>query len=75
MKLAATRLLLIAAAAGLMTVAASPSFAWYCSTKNARGAVYWETGPLESGTCARALSRCMNDSAYPGSCHIISSHP
>jgi hypothetical protein len=75
MKLAGSRLLLIAAAAGLMTAAASPAFAWVCTAKNARGAHYTAYGVFAAGTCSRAIIKCQADSYRPRTCHVVSSHP
>ncbi len=74
MKLAGSRLLLIVAAAGLMTAAASPASAWVCTAKNARGALYTAVGIYPSGTCSRALAKCRVDSVYPRTCRVVSSH-
>lgn len=75
MKLAGSRLLLIAAAAGLMTAVTSPAFAWVCTAKNARGAIYTSIGVFPPNTCARALAKCRYDSARPRTCRVVSSHP
>ncbi len=75
MKLAGSRLLLIAATAGLMTAMASPAFAWVCTAKNARGALYTSIGFFQAGTCNRALIKCRANSVYPGTCRVVSSHP
>ncbi len=75
MKLVGSRLLLIAAVAGLMTAAASPAFAWVCTAKNARGALYTSIGFFQAGTCSRALAKCRVDSVYPRTCRVVRSHP
>ena len=75
MKLAGSRLLLIAAVAGLMTAAASPAFAWVCTATNARGALYTALGVFPPGTCKRAMAQCRANSVYPRTCRVIASHP
>jgi hypothetical protein len=75
MKLAGSRLLLIAVAAGLMTAAASPAFAWVCTAKNARGATYTAVGIVPALVCERALVKCRANTAYARSCRVFSSHP
>lgn len=75
MKLAGTRLLAMAAAVGLMTVAASPAFAWVCTAKNARGALYTAVGIFRAGTCDRAIIKCRANSVYPRTCRVVRSHP
>ena len=75
MKHAGSRLLLIAAVAGLMTAAASPAFAWVCTAANARGAHYTAFGVFPPGTCSRAIAQCRANSVYPRTCRVINSHP
>lgn len=75
MKIAGSRLLLVAAAAGLMTAAASPAFAWVCTAKNARGALYTSVGIFAAPTCSRAMAQCRANSVYPRTCRVVASHP
>lgn len=75
MKLSGSRLLAVAAALGLMTAASSPAFAWVCTAKNARGALYSAVGIFRAGTCERALIKCRANSLAPRTCRIIRSHP
>ena len=75
MKLAGSRLLLIAAAAALMTATASPAFAWVCTAQNARGAHYTAIGIFPPGTCTRAVIKCRANSLRPLTCHVVASHP
>jgi hypothetical protein len=74
MKSVGSRMIVAAAAAGMM-LAASPAFAWVCAAKNARGAVYTSIGVFPGGTCTRALAKCRADSVAPGTCKVIASHP
>ncbi len=74
MKIVRSRVLLAAAAASLM-LAASPAFAWVCTAKNARGALYTSVGLFAAGTCNRAVIKCQLNSAYPRTCRVVSSHP
>ena len=76
MKLAGSRLLLIAVAAGLMTAAASPAFAWVCTAKNARGAhLHRGRRRCRLLVCERALVKCRANSIAPRTCRVVSSHP
>ena len=74
MKSVRTLVVVAAAAAGMM-VAASPAFAWVCTAKNARGAVYTSIGVFPTLTCTRALAKCKADSVAPSTCKVASSHP
>jgi hypothetical protein len=75
MKLAGSRLLLIAAAAGIVAATATPAAAWVCTAKNARGAFYTSVGILPALVCERALAKCRVDSIAPRTCRVVSSHP
>lgn len=75
MKLAGSRLLLIAAAAGMVAATATPAAAWVCTAKNARGAHYTAVGVLPVLVCERALAKCRANSIAPGTCRVVNSHP
>ena len=64
MKIVRSRVLLAAVAAGLM-LAASPAFAWVCTAKNARGALYTSVGLFAAGTCSRAIVKCQAQQRLP----------
>ena len=72
MKIVRSRVLLAAVAAGVM-LAASPAFAWVCTAKNARGALYTSVGLVAAGTCSRAIVKCQANSVYPRTCRVVSS--
>jgi hypothetical protein len=61
----------VAGVAGIM-LAASPAFAWVCTAKNARGALYTAVGVFSAPTQARAIAKCRANSAAPNSCVIVS---
>lgn len=65
-----SRLVLAAATAGFV-LAASPAFAWVCTAKNARGALYSASGIVRVNVVARALAKCRANSVLPGSCYIV----
>ncbi len=75
MKLAGSRLLLVAAVAGVMTAAASPAFAWVCTATDATGARFMVAGPIRPSTCNFALTKCRAKSVAPRTCQVIKSHP
>ena len=71
MKLAGSRLLLIATVAGLMTAAASPAFAFVCTATDGTGARFMVDGPNRPSTCNFALAKCRAKSVYPRTCRVI----
>ena len=75
MKLALSRVLLIAAAAGMVAVTATPAAAWVCTAKNARGALYTAVGIFPAPTCSRAIAKCRVNSVFPRTCRVVASHP
>ena len=74
MTLVRSRLLLVAMSAGLM-LATSPAFAWVCTAKNARGALYSSVGLFQVPTQNRAVAKCRAGSVYPNTCVIVSCKP
>jgi hypothetical protein len=63
--------LALAGVAGIMLVS-SPTFAWVCTAKNARGALSSAVGAFSGPTQARALAKCRANSVAPNSCVIVS---
>jgi hypothetical protein len=66
--------LALAGVAGIM-LAVSPAFAWVCTAKNARGALYSAVGVFSAPTQALALAKCRANSVVPATCVIKACTP
>ena len=71
MKLAGSRLLMIAAAVGLMTAASSPAFAWVCTAKAGHSAAYTAYGFTPTSACWHAVYKCQQQSAKAKLCKAV----
>ena len=69
MKLTGSRLLLIVAAAGLMTATAAPAFAWTCTAKAVHGKSYTSFGITPKLACWKAMDMCQDAKAK--SCKVV----
>lgn len=75
MKLALSRIVMVAAAAGMLAATAAPASAWVCTARNARGVHFTAVGVFPPTVCERALFKCRVNSFAPRTCRIVRSHP
>ena len=69
MKLAGSRLLLIAAAVGMITAVSSPAFAWTCTAKAEHGKSYSAFGFTPKSACWHAMYKCK--AAKGDECKVV----